>query len=125
MRVKGETLDLIGALKAHVIVAMGRLRLAAGIDAIDLRGDLVARSEPGLRYHRNDVVSVVARERLRSAQRQLFQRVPYAVVGAGFGEMVAARLVLAALLVNDLKENPGDGVDAIEIVEAFAKHHNT
>ena len=39
---RGEALDLLRRLESHVIVAMRRLRRAAGIDDIDLRGDLVA-----------------------------------------------------------------------------------
>ncbi len=40
---------------------MRDLRLAAGVDHVDLRGDLVAGAEPGLGDQREDVVGVVAR----------------------------------------------------------------
>ena len=73
-----------------MIVAMRRLRRAAGVHEIDLRGDLVGRAEPRLADQRDDLVAVVGGEDLRIAQAELLERVPDAVVGAGLGEMIAA-----------------------------------
>ena len=122
VRVRREARDLLGALEAHVIVAMRRLRRAAGVDAIDLRRDLIAGPEPRLADHRDRVIGVVGRESLRVAQAELFERIPDPVVGAGLGEMVAARLVVAMLLVDDFEKDLGHGVDRGEVLEGAAEH---
>ncbi len=82
-------LDLGRRLEAHVVVAVRNLRLAARIDDVELRGDLVEGSEPRFARQRNHGVAVVGGEGLRIGEAQFFQRVPHPVVGAGLGEVIA------------------------------------
>ena len=48
VHVRGIGRQLVGVDEAEVVVAVRNLRCATGIDDVDLRGDLVARAEPGL-----------------------------------------------------------------------------
>ncbi len=75
--------------EAQVIVAVRNLLCATGIDDVDLRGDLVARAQPGLADDGEGVVGVVLGEHLRCVQREFLRGVPDPVVGAGLAEVVA------------------------------------
>ena len=90
-------LELLDRLEAHVVVAVRRLRGAAGIDEVDLSGDLIERAEPRTAYQRNDVVCIIADERLWVGGAQLLVRVPNPGVGAWLAEMVASRVLLGGL----------------------------
>ncbi len=94
-----------------MVVAVRLLGLAARADDVDLRGDLVARAEPGRRRQRDDVVGVVGDERLRVADRELLQRVPDPAVGARRREVVAGRAAGGRLVGDDLVEDGGHPVD--------------
>src|ERR1700677_529157 len=87
-----------------MIVAVRDLRRAAGIDDVELRSDLVGRSEPSLAYKRDDRVAIVSRKDRGVAQAELLERVPDAVIGAGFREMIAAADVVQALFLDDFPE---------------------
>ncbi len=125
MRVGGEALDLLRRLKTHVIIAMRRLRLAAGIDAIDLARELIAGPEPRLRNHRQRFVGIIGREGGGLAQREFFERVPDAIVGPGLGEMVAARLVVAVLLRDDVEKHARHGVDRDGVWKGAAQYDDS
>ena len=77
-----------GIEKAHVVVAVRGLRSATRIDAIDLRGDLVGRAQPGLAHRGQRGVAVIGGKHVGGTQSEPFQRGPDAVVGAGLGEVV-------------------------------------
>ncbi len=113
----GELRQRIGGLEAHVVVAVRRLRLAARIDHVDLRRDLISGAEPGLAHQRDRRVPVIAREQVRIAEAQLLQRVPDPVVGAGLGEMVAGIAVAGAPLLDHDEETVGRRVDHGEVGE--------
>ncbi len=68
MGMRGEARQHIRRLESHVIVAMRLLGLAARIDDVDLRGDLIAGAEPGLAHQRGRGIAVVAREQVRIAE---------------------------------------------------------
>ena len=121
MRMRGKALDLARSLEAHVIVAMGDLRLAARIDDIELRGDLIAGPEPRLADERDDRVAVIVGEGGRIGEAEFFECVPDAVVRPGLGEMVAASCVAAVLCLNHRPEMRVRRLDRFEICEGPAK----
>ena len=82
---------VVGRHEAQVIVAVRNLLLATGIDDVDLRRELVAGTEPGLRDDGERVVGVVLREYVGGMQRELLRGVPDAVVRPGLAEVVARR----------------------------------
>ena len=112
----GECARLRLTHEAEVIVAVRGLSGAAGIDDVDLRGHLVARTQPGNADQVDEVVGVVGGKRLRVADRKLLQPVPDAVVGSGLGEVVSARGAARPLLGDQCVERGGGPVDDIEIV---------
>src|ERR1700678_538532 len=87
-----------------MIVAVHDLRGAPRIDDVELRSDLVGRPEPGLAHKRDDRIAIIGREDCRVAQAELLERVPDAVIGAGFREMIAAADVAQALFFDDRPE---------------------
>ncbi len=93
-----------------MVVAVRLLGLPARADDVDLRGDLVGRTEPGRRGQRDDVVGVVGDERLRRLHGQLLQRVPDPAVGARSREVVAVRTAGRLLLGDYLVEGGGHPV---------------
>ena len=94
---EGELLGFVVGEEAHVVVAVGVLGLAAGIDHVHLLGQLVAGSQPGLAGHRHRVGAVVVDEGVGVGHRQLLECVPHPVVGAGLGEVVAGEPALGVL----------------------------
>ena len=94
---EGELLGLVVGEEAHVVVAVGVLGLAAGVDHVHLLGQLVAGSQPGLASHRHRVGAVVVDEGVGVGHGQLLERVPHSVVGAGLGEVVAGEPALGVL----------------------------
>jgi len=121
---RGEAVDVgrvAGGLllghEAEVVVAMGGLRRAAGVDDVHLRRDLVTGTQPRHRYQVQDVVGIVVDERPRVVERQLLQSVPDAVVGPGLGEVVAGRHAAPALVVDQLTECGGRAIDHTDVVE--------
>src|SRR5260370_885872 len=91
-------------LEAQVIIAVHGLGRAAGVDHVDLRGDLVGGAEPGVAHGRDDVVGVVGREDIWRAQGQLLQCVPDPIVLPGLGEMIAGGAASRALIGDDRLE---------------------
>src|SRR6266851_4751411 len=108
----------------EVVVAMHALRRAARVDHVDLRGDLIARPEPGAACGRDEVVGVVGREHLRRAQGQLLQRVPDPVVLPGLGEVVACGAARRPLAGDDRLELPRGPVDDADVTERTGQHHD-
>ena len=94
---EGELLGLVVGEEAHVVVAVGVLGLPAGVDHVHLLGQLVAGAEPGLAGHRHRVGAVIVDEGVGVGHRQLLERVPHPVVGAGLGEVVAGEPALGVL----------------------------
>ena len=101
-----------------MVVAVRGLRLAARVDDVDLRRDLVgrARATPS-RDQRDDVVGVVVDEHLGVAHGELLQRVPHPVVGAGLGEVVARGGAARLLLGDQRVEGRGRPVDDGDVGE--------
>ncbi len=127
----GEGVHVGGVLRAHlvgleaeVVVAVHRLPLAAGVDDVDLRGDLVARAQPSRGGEGDDVVGVVGHERLGVGDGQLLEGVPDPVVGAGLGEVVTRGRSPAALVGDHRVEGGGAAVDDVEVVEGPGEHHD-
>src|SRR5215475_2523060 len=87
--------------KAQVIVPMWNLLLSTGIDDIHLRGDLIARAQPGLAYDGEGVVGVVVGEHLRVVKRELLRGIPDPVVGTGLAEVVTGGIAGGTLRVDD------------------------
>ncbi len=110
--------------ESEVVVAVHTLRGAARVDLVDLRGDLVAGTEPGLGDQRQHVVGVVVGERLGVADGHLVERVPHPVVGAGPGEVVAAGTARRPLLLDDRGEDGARPVHHGEIGERPLEHHD-
>ena len=106
-----EARCLLVGHEAEVVVAVRALRGPAGVDHVDLAGDLVARAEPRLGHQRQHLVGVVVGEHPGLAHRQLLQRVPHPVVGARLGEVVAGRGAAGSLLGDHLVEGLGGAVD--------------
>ena len=104
-----------------MIVAVRDLRLTARIDDVELRGDLIAGPEPGLADERDDNIAVIGGERHGVGEAELLQRVPHAVVRAGFGEMVAAGRIVSFLLVDHRPEMGVDGLDRPKVAEGLAE----
>ena len=124
MRMRRKALDLSRGLEAHVIIAMGDLRLAARIDDIELRGDLIAGPEPRLADERDDRVAIIGGEGGRIGEAEFFERVPDPVVRAGLGEMVAHAGVAAVLLVDHRPEMRVRRLDRFQLGEGSAKGDN-
>lgn len=97
--------------EAEVIVAMRNLLCATGIDDVDLRGDLIARAQPGLADDCEGVVGVVLGEHVGCVQRELLRGVPDPVVGAGRAEVVARGGAGVALGFDDREEGVVGSVD--------------
>ena len=74
----------------EAVATVRGLRIAARVHHVHLRGDLVVGTEPGLRQQRQRIVGVVVDEKLRSADGELVECTPDAVVGTRLGEVVAA-----------------------------------
>ena len=117
-----EALDLGGGLEAHVIVAVHGLRLAAGVDHIELRGDLVAGAEPAFGNEGDDFVGIVFGESFGIAQAKFFQGVPDAVIGAGLGEMIAAAGVGLVLFGDHGVEGAGGRINDGLVGEGILEH---
>src|SRR5579872_37082 len=62
MNMSRELLASFRGLEAEMIVAVRPLRLAARIDHIELRRDLVGWAKPSLADQRNDIIAVVRGE---------------------------------------------------------------
>ncbi len=107
--------------EAQVVVPVRGLGGAAGVDLVDLRGDLVAGAQPRLADQRHDLVGVVVREHLRVLPRQLLQRVPHPVVGARRGEVVARRCAGRALCGYQRLEGRGGPVHDAGVGEGAAE----
>ena len=80
---------------------MRNLLLATGIDDIDLRRELIAGTEPGLRDDGKRVVGVVLGEDVGGMQRELLRGVPDAVVRPWLAEVVAGCRTVRALRLDD------------------------
>src|SRR5271165_1383910 len=76
MHMGGIALDRLRRLKAEMVIAMRKLRRAARIDDVELRGDLISGAKPRLAHERNDGVAVIGGECRRVPQAQLLERVP-------------------------------------------------
>lgn len=100
MHVPGIARRLLGVHEAEVVVAVHGLADTAGTDEVGLSGHLIARAQPGVRAERDHVVLVVLDERLGILNRELLQRIPDPVVGAGLAEVVTA-LAAGGLLIGD------------------------
>ena len=95
---------LRGGHEAEVVIAVGGLGGPAGVDDVDLRGDLIVRAEPGLGDQGKDVVGIVVGEYPGFPDCELVQRAPDAVVGPGLGEVVSRRSSGRLLLGDDFVE---------------------
>ena len=120
MRVNREARKVLRRLEAHVIVAVRNLRFAAGIDDVELGGDLIVWPEPGFARKRDDGIAVIGGEGLRIGEAKLFERVPDLVVGAGLGEMVAVAEGLAPLRLDDRPEMAVCRLDLASVCEGPA-----
>lgn len=121
MHVRGVRGGGPGRQEAQVVVAVRGLGGAAGVDLVDLRGDLVAGAQPRLAHQREDLVGVVVRERLGVLPGQLLQRVPHPVVGARRGEMVARDGAGRALRLDQRLEGRGGPVHDRGVREGTAE----
>ena len=84
--------------KTQVVIAVRHLRCAAGVDAVDLRGHLVSRPQPGRAGPGHHLIAVVARKQRRVQHAQLLQRVPDPVIRPRFGKVVGPAAVRALRL---------------------------
>jgi hypothetical protein len=107
----------------QVVVAVRDLSLAARVDHVRLRGDLVARPQPGRADQGEHVVAVVVGEHLRSPAGELVQRAPDPVVGAGRGEVVTRDRPGRVLLGDDGREHLTGPVHHLR-VERRREHHD-
>ena len=114
--------QIVGCDEAEVVVAVRNLLLATGIDDVDLRGDLVAGAEPGLRDRRERVVGVVLGEYVGGVQRELLRGVPDPVVGPWLAEVVARCGARRALRVDDREERGAGAVDDVSGERALEHH---
>ena len=105
------------AEEPEVVVAVRILCLSARAYDVDLRGDLVAGTEPGVADQRQDVVGVVVDEGVGIAHGQLLQRVPDPVVRARGGEVVARGRAGRPLVGDHRVERGGHPVHRIEVGE--------
>ena len=122
MRVHRKAFDLARRLEAHVVVAMGNLRVAARIDDVELRGDLIEGPEPGLADEGDRRIAVIGAEDGRVGETQLLQRVPDAVIRARLGEMIAAIGVAPVLLLDHRPKARVRCLDRRKIGESAADH---
>ena len=107
-----------------MVVAVHTLGGPTRIDHVDLRGHLIAGSQPGPAHGRDEVVRVVVREHLGRPQGQLLQRVPDPVVLPGGGEVVPGRAARGPLGGNDRLELPRGPVDDPRIIECARQQHD-
>ncbi len=103
---------------------MGGLGGAAGVDDVDLRGDLVVRAQPRLGDEGKDVVGVVVGEDFGFPDGKLVQGAPDAVVGAGLGEVVSRYGTGCLLLGDDLVECFRGTVDDGGVNEGALEDHD-
>ena len=101
---RGVSRQVLDGDESEVVVAVWNLLLPNGIDDIDLRGDLVARAQPGLAHGGQRVVGVVLGEHVRRMQRELLCGIPDPVVGAGLAEVVACGQAMRVLVGDDCEE---------------------
>jgi hypothetical protein len=120
--VRGIPLRLLGGHEPEVVVAVRHLRGATGVHHVDLRRDLIARTQPGGRNQRQHVVRVIVGERRGIPQRELVQRSPDPVVGARLGEMIAAGHAGGLLLRDHREEDVGGAVHHVWRERALEHH---
>ena len=124
MDVVRVTLHLGRRHEAKMVVAVRGLRLAARIYHIDLRGHLVVRTEPRFAHQRQHIVRIVCGERFGRPQAEFFERIPNAIVGTGFREVIAAGTSAGVLLGDDVVEDGGSRIDDRRIGERPAQDDN-
>ena len=103
--------DRLCRLEAQVIVTVRRLRRAAGVHHVQLRGHLVVGAKPGLTDQCKEGVGVVPRKVRGVRQAVLFQGIPQPVIRPGFGKVVTAASTCAVLLVDKVAEDVRGAVD--------------
>jgi hypothetical protein len=109
-----------GGHEAKVIVAVRGLRSPAGVHAVDLRSHLVVRAKPGLGGQGDAFAAIIGCEIGRVGKAVFFQAVPDAVIGAGFGKMVAPAFGSSLLIGDYLFENLGRPVNGRMVGQALA-----
>jgi len=96
--------DLRLCLKAHVIIAVCCLRFAPRVNHVNLRGDLIAKSQPRLADHRYHVIGIITCKTGGIPQRNFFKHIPDAVIGSSLGKVIAHTGMISMLFCDNSVE---------------------
>jgi hypothetical protein len=114
---------VVGCDEAEMVVPMRNLLVATGIDDVNLRCHLVARTEPGLRHDVERVIGVVLGEDGGRVHGEFLRGIPDTVVGPRLAEVVTGRRTVGALRVDDGGECLAGAVDDA-VGERVLEHHH-